>query len=109
MATPPTLTIKGKSGTDYHFYMYKLPVIFSDSGGIYIYTIELPTGFHQYVYIGITNNLSTRFDNHHKANEIAKEGATHLSILWESNEAKRIEIEKDILGAISTLCNDHMN
>ncbi len=110
MAPIGTMTIKGKSGTSYVFNVYNIPVTFTANGGVYFYTKVIPNDTsHYYVYIGITENLNTRFNKHHKEDDIKKAGATHLSILWEENEEKRIAIEKDILGNVNTICNDQLN
>ncbi len=102
-----TLTIKGKSGAEYTFYVHKLPVKFKQSGGVYLFTKLLDDKkTHRYIYLGITEDLSERFDNHHKAECIKNEGATHLCAFTENNKSKREKIEEDLLASISTRCNE---
>ena len=102
-----TLTIKGKSGTEYTFSVHKLPVNFKKEGGVYLYTKLLEDNkTHRYIYLGITKDLSDRFDHHHKAECIKKEGATHLCAFTESNNTRRESIEEDLLVSISTKCNE---
>ncbi len=109
MSNTPTLTIKGKSGTSYTFYIYELPVSFKAVGGVYLFTKKLSNGSHEYTYLGITKDLSERFDDHHKAACIKKNGATYLCAFTKSSEEKRKFIEKDIMAVISTKCNDQLN
>lgn len=109
MSNTQTLSITGKSGTFYKFYIHKLPVNFNAVAGVYLFTKQLQNGKHQYIYLGITNDLSGRFDNHHKANCISRNGATHLCDFTESSEEKRKFIEKDIMAVISTKCNEILN
>jgi len=102
-----TLIIKGKSGTEYTFYVHKLPVSFKKTGGVYLYTKLLDNKkTHSYIYLGITGDLSERFDDHHKAECIKREGGTHLCAFTESNKTRRESIEEDLLVSISTKCNE---
>ena len=103
------LSITGKSGTVYEFIIHKLPVSFNALGGIYLFTKQLNEGRHKYIYLGITNDLSERFDDHHKADCIKQHGATHLCAFGESSEERRKFIEKDIMAVISTKCNETLN
>jgi hypothetical protein len=105
-----TLTITGKSGKQYVFTIYDINTNFKAVGGLYLFTrlLENKTT-HKYIYLGITNDLSTRFNNHHKEDCIKKNGETHISIYLESNQTARENAEKDILAAINTTCNEKMN
>lgn len=104
-----TLLITGKSGAVYEFIIHKLPVSFNPVGGVYLFTKELNDDRHQYIYLGITNDLSERFDDHHKAKCIKQHGATHLCAFTENSEERRKFIEKDIMAVISTKCNEMLN
>ena len=102
-----TLTINGKSGNSYIFQIYEISVKFNGGGGVYLFTKLMGDKLtHKSVYLGITNDLSTRFNNHHKKDCIKNNGATHLCVLINNNETERNAIEEDLLGAINTLCND---
>lgn len=109
MINTPTLTIHGLSGNIYTFYTYKLPVSFDRKGGVYLFTKLLPNGAHKYIYLGITGDLSERFDEHHKAYCIRANGATHLSAFVLHSEQERKKVEKDIMAIISTTCNEQLN
>jgi len=103
------LIIKGKSGTEYSFNNYLWPVKFQYGEAVYLFT-KLKEGLYYPIYVGITNDLSSRFYDHHKEDCIFKQnGATHLGILLESNEAKRKSIEKDILDLFNFPCNEVNN
>lgn len=104
------LEITGKSGAKYVFTIYNIYTNFKPVGGLYLFTKLLEDKeTHKYIYLGITNNLSTRFDNHHKEDCIKKNGSTHISIYFESNQLSREKAESDILSAINTTCNEKMN
>lgn len=110
IGTSKTVNVIGKSGTSYEFYVYKIPVTFLKKGGIYFFVKENSAG-NQFIpiYLGITNDLSERFDNHHKWDCIRKNGATHILATVEENETTRQKIEKDILLAVNTSCNEVHN
>ena len=104
-----TMSVKGASGAIYTFTMYPIGTSFKALAGLYLFTRAETNGHHTYIYLGITNDLSVRFDNHHKEDCITKNKATHISILLENSEERRKAIEKDILAAISTTCNEINN
>lgn len=109
MSNTPTFSITGKSGKVYTFYIHKLPVNFQAVSGVYLFTKLLDNGQYQYIYLGITKDLSERFDDHHKADCISRNGATHLCAFTEESEETRKYIEKDIMAVISTKCNGLLN
>ena len=74
-----TLNLKGSSGSLYAFTVYPITQKFNAVGGVYLFTKEHPTNYHTYVYLGITGDLSTRFDNHHKEKEI-KTAVQHIFV-----------------------------
>ena len=105
-----SLKITGSSGSEYEFTVYSRSQQFNAVGGVYLFTKNIPgTNKHQYVYLGITNDLSTRFDKHHKEKEIKEAGATHICIFREDDKSKREKVERDLLSAINTICNDILN
>jgi len=60
---------------------------------------------HTNLYIGQTSDLSTRFDDHHKESCFLNKNANCKSIYAESNDAKRLEIESDLIEALDPPCN----
>ncbi len=72
----PKVTATGKSGTTYTFTVYDLATTFRPIGGVYLFLKN-----RNPVYVGQTGDLSTRFDNHHKASEITRNGASCIAVL----------------------------
>ena len=110
MASLRKLTLTGKSGTKYQFEIYEIGTSFSAIGGVYAFTkrYEKSDGnfSHGTIYIGETEDLSTRFDNHHKQGCIERENSNCISIHPDENEESRLAKEKDILENYEWTCND---
>ena len=104
-----TITFKGKTGISYTFNIYRLPITFQSRGGVYLFTKEVNITLHSCVYLGITGNLNERFDSHHKAVDIERNGATHICVIFEEDKSRREFIERDLLNNIETDCNDKLN
>ncbi len=112
--TEAQLTVTGKSRKEYKFNIYTLDTKFVKAGAIYIFTkrIKQSTGDnynHDFVYCGKTEDLSTRFDNHHKEDCIKKNNANCICILQVETEKERTTIEEDILKGNNFRCNDMLN
>lgn len=102
------LEVSGKSGKSYTFNIYILNTDFKDRGGLYLFT-KYVNSEHDPIYLGQTQDLSSRFTNHHKEKCITKHGATHVSICRIENEKERIDAETDILGYYDFPCNERNN
>lgn len=109
-----TFTIKGVSGETYTFSMYtfddfnELKNGFNPVEAIYIFTVRSWNGqkyTHNLVYCGETDNLSTRFDNHHAESCIKQKRANCISIMITNGERQRKQIETDILEGNTFPCN----
>lgn len=110
--TENKLTVTGKSKKVYEFMIYTLDTKFKAVGGIYIFTRRYKDGdkySHVFIYCGKTNDLSTRFDNHHKAECIKRNNANCLCVMSVNTEKERTSIEKDILEGNDFICNDVLN
>jgi len=110
--TENTYIIKGKSGTKHEFNIYTLDTSFRDVGGIYVFTRRTKSNGHFYhsnVYIGKTNDFSSRFENHHKKDCITKFNANCICVIQVDSENKRTEIETDLLLGNNTFCNEINN
>lgn len=57
------------------------------------------------MYVGITDDLSSRFRNHHKESCFDKYNANCICIYLESSKMQRAAIEKDLIDAYSPPCN----
>jgi hypothetical protein len=103
-----TLTLKGKSGSSYTFEVYKLNTDFKALGGLYLFTKADGTT-HTHIYLGQTQDLSSRFTNHHKEQCIDKHGGTHISVRVMNAEKERLAAEKDLLAIYNFPCNEINN
>lgn len=110
--TENKLTITGKSKKTYKFIIYTFDTEFKAVGGIYIFTRrhkDRDKYSHNFIYCGNTDDLSTRFDNHHKAACIERNNANCLCVMSVSTEEERTAIEKDILEGNDFTCNEVLN
>ncbi|WP_315823316.1 GIY-YIG nuclease family protein [Paraflavitalea speifideaquila] len=106
IVTGYSLTLTGKSGTQYTFTLYSGMPEFNSIGGVYVFTKAATVGgSHTVIYIGMTSDLSTRFDNHHKMPCIQKNGANFLGVLTINEESRRRNAENDLLAAYTPTCN----
>lgn len=99
---------KGKSGRSYSFEVYPIGTAFKALGAVYAFTKRIVTngvGNHDFIYIGLTNDLSTRFDNHHKDACIEKSGANCISVHLNNTESQRLDIETDLCRLHNPPCN----
>jgi len=112
MSNTPTINLKGKSGTEFTFYIYDLNTTFKSVGGIYAFTKRTQnsngTWNHTILYIGKTEDFSTRFTNHHKANCYLNKGADRLCIRQVDTESEREKMEKDLIQYYNPPCNDQL-
>ena len=105
-----TLTVSGKSGNKYDFKVYPFNTEFNAIGAVYLITkrTQKPNGrgAHDYIYAGQTDNLSERFNGHHKEACFTRLNANCKCIYAEETESKRLSIESDILEKSDLPCND---
>lgn len=111
--TEAQMTITGKSGKEYLFDIYTLDTEFKAVGGIYVFTRRYQGTdskyYHNYIYCGKTNDLSTRFDDHHKKDCITKNNANCICVKGVDTEKERTDIETDILLGNNFPCNEKLN
>ena len=90
----------------YRFYLFRIAARLGSGSGCYAF-IKKPTKTgHPIVYIGETGDLSERFDSHHKAQCIERNGATMIGIHRTSSKAHAQRVEADLLRFYSPVCND---
>ena len=110
MAELGRVTFKGASGNNYTFYAYTIGTSFNKVGGVYVFTVRTPKpeggASHPVIYVGQTGDLSTRFDNHHKADCIVQHQSNCICILVQEDEQMRLAIEKDMIDNYNPPCND---
>jgi hypothetical protein len=107
-----TIVVRGKSNTEYHFSIYAIDYEFDEAGGVYIFANIYNYGdkyFHDLIYCGKTKDLSTRFSDHHKADDIERHDANCICVMEVSTEEERTSIEQDILEGNEFPCNDQHN
>ena len=114
-----TVALKGVSGKEYVFELYAFDKYddvkgaFAEVPALYLFgKLNADQSFFDFIYLGETGNLRTRYDNHQKEDCIKRQGANCIGIraLEEfRNEAQRKAAEKDLLGAINFPCNDKNN
>lgn len=107
MTSPPKVIWTGKSGTKYTFNLYPIGTNFKAIAGVYIFTKQRVDKKWRAIYIGETEDLSTRFDDHHKMDCIEDEGATHICILSVGMGKKkdRQAVEADLIASENPPCN----
>jgi predicted GIY-YIG superfamily endonuclease len=101
-----TQTATGISGKVYEFETYRIGTTFNDLPGVYIFSREIASDKHDAIYVGITEDLSERFDNHHKMGCIKLYHASHISVLVEHDKNERARIEEDLIKGLKPHCND---
>ncbi len=101
-----TILWKGASGAEYKYWIYDLPPNFKAGAGNYIFAKETKPNTHVAIYIGETEDLSDRFDDHHAMACIKKEEATHIHVHSTSGVAQtRRDEESDLIARWSPSCN----
>lgn len=97
MSEVKTIKWKGASGTFYTYFIYELPITFTDNqDGNYIYAKLVDNNWRP-IYIG-EGDLGRRIrPTHHKAACISSKGATHVHVHLNANETERISEENDLL------------
>ncbi len=111
MAKLADAAFAGASAKKYTFGVYPIGTSFKALGGDYVITRRTVDqdghGSHFIIYIGQTGDLSTRFDNHHKAQCFKNNNANCICVLLESGEKARLAIETDLCRANEDApCND---
>jgi hypothetical protein len=110
MISTATRTIHwaGKSGKQYKYWVFDLPlkVSLKSEPGNYCFARETEPGRFMPIYFGETEDLSSRFNAHHKMACIMKQGVTHLHAHTSSSGAsvRRLE-EADLISHWTPPCN----
>ena len=110
MAKLGTVTFTGASGSKYEFNSYAFGTNFKENyGAVYFITNRHKNddgGYsHEKIYVGQTEDLSTRFDHHHKQDCFDQNNANCICIHGEQNENIRLNIERDLIDKYNPPCN----
>ena len=98
---------EGASGTKYKYWIYDIGYDkFDPVPANYIFAKEAEPQKHEPIYIGETEDISERFDDHHKIDCIRRNGATHIHA-HKSNSDKetRCSEESDLINKWKPICN----
>lgn len=110
MARVSTVTFHGKSGAEYLFEVWHLDQTFNEVGAVYAVTrryLNAEGNYSYYIiYVGETGDLSTRFENHHKADCFTEHKANCICTHRENDEDKRLAVEDDLIRHPNPPCND---
>lgn len=105
------VTLRGQSGKEYTFELYG----FGDFDDLKSMDKEMPVLYlfsqryanngaylHNYLYLGETGDLSTRFSGHHKEAELRQHNANCIGLCTQvpEDDTSRKALEEDLLGAI---------
>jgi hypothetical protein len=101
----PSITLRGASGANYPFIVYRWGTQFNPVCAVYGILALRNDGLYHVVYIGQTGNCNERFDAHHKAFCFTRNGATHIGLLLETSEPRRLAIETDLVRGYNPPCN----
>jgi len=110
MAYKGNITYQGASGKDYIFKVYEKSTTFNDVGAVYLitksqYKKAKDRWYHSLIYIGQTQDLSARFDNHHKENCFKEKQYNRICVYRVNGEKTRLKVEKDLLDNYDPPCN----
>ena len=107
MTSEGTIDWVGKSGNKYKYTIYSIGTAFKKAPGNYVFAKETKKDTFRPVYIGETEDLSERFDSHHKMPCIIRNKATHITVnMGETSAIKRRAEEKDLIDGKNPICND---
>jgi predicted GIY-YIG superfamily endonuclease len=101
----------GASGSEYEFGVYPWGTKFRKNFGAVYFVTRRKRGegigySHTRIYIGQTDDLSTRFDDHHKQSCFDREKANCVCIYGIQDESVRLRIEKDLIDNYHPVCQD---
>jgi hypothetical protein len=100
-----TINWPGTSGKTYLYYIIPMGTSLQAKPGNYIFSRETKPGTWTPIYIGQTENLDIRFDNHHKASCITRGGVTHIHQHLSGDEKSRLAEESDLVQKWKPPCN----
>ena len=102
-------TIKwvGHSGKEYTYWVHDIGTTFNKSPANYVFAKETKPDVLLTIYVGETEDISERFDNHHKMPCILRNGATYISV-HKGNDDKKVRCaeESDLIANYHPVCND---
>jgi hypothetical protein len=105
-----TVALRGESSDDYVFDVWPMNQAFKVIGVVYAVTRRYQNaagGYsHDVIYIGQTEDLPTRFGDHHKDACFAERNANCICTLVDGDEDSRFAKEADLVRHYNPHCND---
>ena len=103
------VTLTWQSNKTYTFQLYDF-MPFSTPGSVIYIVGKLTDGWrmHTTLYVGQTEDISTRFRNHHKDQEFRNHGANCIGLFYVHNQQDRDWIEKDLIPKYNPVCNEQL-
>ena len=99
MSETPTIQWDGETGKQYKYWIYPIGHELIQERGNYVFAKQTEANKYRPIYAGETEDLSTRFDNHHKMPCILLNGATHICAhINDAGERSRRTEEQDIIA-----------
>jgi len=102
-----TLKLTGYSGKIYTFNVDEIGTELKAVGAVYAVTKRRDNGKHKIIYVGQTENLSERFDDHHKQTCFDNNDATCICTHRDEDEDEdsRRYKEADLVERYDPPCN----
>lgn len=80
----------------------------SEASGLYIFAYQNDASQWYPLYVGQTDNFSSRIPNHERWDEAARHGATHVHALVVPQAANRDTLERRLIVHLQPLLNDQL-
>ena len=112
MATYGGVTFTGKSGEKYFFHAWPLETRFKSLAAVFFVTKRAfgnktyRIASHEGIYIGETGNLTDPLSTQTQLACFKKYGANCVCVHLNANEDRRHAVERDLLAAHQTSCNE---
>jgi len=108
MAKISSIVLLGASGKDYLFHVWDTEHPHENVAAVYAitrrYQDDAGTPNHRVLYIGQTDNLSTEFDNHPKADCLSLHQANSVCTYFDDNVDSRQAVEQDLIKYYNPVC-----
>ena len=105
-ASRPKVNFRGASGRLYtDFWVFDLETTFNpNQPAVYVVMRDEPQRY-VVIYIGQTEDLAGRFEDHHKRQCMRRHSANRIAVKIVRDEADRLAIENDLITAYHPPCN----
>ena len=94
------------NGTSFRFEIYNRNDGWHQIAGLYIFCYATSNGNWTALYIGQTNDFSTRLPNHERLPEAIRLGATHIHAVVVPSQKDRNDLEQKLIYHIQPRMNE---